>query len=82
MTVTGSHPLIEALEVDPLLGLSQLLPVVLTLDLQFIDDQRSRQVPVPRDFNDGNLRGQNKNSQNILSVFKKSRIVFDTGCKT
>lgn len=62
VTVARPHPLIEALEVDLLLGLSQLLPVILTLDLQLVADQRSRQVPVAGDLNDGNLRGQEHNS--------------------
>lgn len=50
-----THSFIEALEVAPLLGLCQLLTVILALDLQLVTHQRSRQVPIARDLNDGQL---------------------------
>lgn len=50
-----THSFIKSLQVDFLFGLSQLVLVVLALDLQLVTHQRSGQIPVARDFDDGNL---------------------------
>lgn len=50
-----THSFIKSLQVDFLFGLSQLVLVVLTLDLQLVAHQRSGQIPVAWDFYDGNL---------------------------
>lgn len=50
-----THSFIKSLQVDFLFGLSQLVLVVLALDLQLITHQRSGQIPVAWDFDDGNL---------------------------
>lgn len=51
----STHPFVKSLQVDFLFGLDQLLLVVLALDLQLVAHQRSRQVSVARNLNDGNL---------------------------
>lgn len=55
ITIKLTHSFIKSLQVDFLFGLSQLVLVVLALDLQLVTHQRSRQIPVAWDFYDGNL---------------------------
>lgn len=55
ISITLTHSFIKPLQVDFLFGLSQLVFVVLALDLQLVAHQRSRQIPVAWDFYDGNL---------------------------
>ena len=60
LVLTDGHlSLVEALEVDLLLGLGQLVAVVLAGDLQLVADGHSGQVAVAGDLDDGHgLEGQ------------------------
>lgn len=77
-----SHPFIEAFEVDSLFGFSQLLSIILALDLQLVTHQRSRQVSVARDLNDGNLERQrtsfSSTTQNLNMLFRTINLVLES----
>lgn len=76
-----THPFIEAFEVDSLFGLSQLLSIILALDLQLVTHQRSWKVSVARDLDDGNLEHQTSfysTAQDLNMLFRTISLVLQS----